>query len=212
MKDEEVTFESKVKITGEMPIPWQSRERMVNLFAIDDVLVEVTIKRKRKKRSLNQNAYYHGVVVQMLTEAFNDQGESFTTDDVHIILRGKFLRITKRNLATNEVFEYIQSTTKLKTHEFVLYVDKCIQLGAEWFGIAIPPPHKMTDMYSFPQFQGLSETRPMYLARIAEQVQDIFDVESLHLYYRQNDAWNIDSDVNAIFNARHKELQKMTML
>lgn len=95
--------------------------------------VEITIGRRRKRRSLAQNAYYHGVVVKMIAEAAGYA----TNEEAHDALRMHFLvKHADRQMPT------IRSTAELTTSEFEDYVSKCKQLGAEMFGLYIPDPHE----------------------------------------------------------------------
>jgi len=48
------------------------------------------IKKWNRNRSADQNEYYHGVVVKILSEH-----TGFETDEMHDILRGMFLNQTK---------------------------------------------------------------------------------------------------------------------
>jgi hypothetical protein len=93
--------------------------------------VEITIGRRRKRRSLAQNSYYWGVVVEAIAEA---AGYS-TAEEAHDALRLHFLEKHRDGQMPT-----IRSTAELTTVEFEDYVAKCRQLGAEMFGIYIPDP------------------------------------------------------------------------
>ena len=81
------------------------------------------------KRSLAQNAYYWGVVVDLISK---ETGQD--KDSAHDGLRQMFLKVHDEKLPT------IQSTTKLTTVEFVRYIDECVLFAAEFLQIIIPPP------------------------------------------------------------------------
>ncbi len=104
--------------------------------------VELTVKQWHKTRSNSQNAYYWGVVIEMITFAINDLGNEFDKDTIHEYLKGLFLKTTKEIIdnSTGLVTEiaYIKSTTKLTTIEFENYIEKCKQFAAERFDINIP--------------------------------------------------------------------------
>ena len=90
----------------------------------------------RKNRSVQQNAYYHGVIVAMIAE---DTGNDY--EDVHAFLRDKFL---PRKLVTiaNEEASVATSTTQLLTDEFEVFTEKCRAFAATELHISIPLPHE----------------------------------------------------------------------
>lgn len=94
-----------------------------------------------KKRSLQQNKYYFGCVLPMAKQGFNDIGydEIQTTEDVHEIFKSLFI---KRHFENKDglVMEYVGTTTKLSTFEFMEYIDKIAKFCAENLSIAIPAP------------------------------------------------------------------------
>jgi hypothetical protein len=100
------------------------------LGALDGKPVEVTIQRERKKRSLSQNSYYHGVVVKMLADA-----AGYEPDEMHDALRWEFLRVHGE-----ERLPSVRSTTELSTVEFEDYLSKCRMLGAQVYGVYVPGP------------------------------------------------------------------------
>ena len=93
--------------------------------------VEVVVRKERSERSNNQNKYYHGVVVKMLSDF-----TGYDRDEVHEILKHEFLK--KVNTGG---FEYVKSTAKLSTVEFEEYLDK-IKTWASMLGCVIPDPNE----------------------------------------------------------------------
>ena len=96
--------------------------------------VEVTVERRRKRRTQEQNAYYWGVVIRMIAEecgyrtAEEQQG-------VHNALREMFLpRKGKLQIAS--------STATLDTVQFTDYIEQVRQWAAEELGIYIPDPNE----------------------------------------------------------------------
>jgi len=53
--------------------------------------VEVVLRKEKSQRSLNQNSYYHGVVVKTLSDF-----TGYDPEEMHEVLKFKFLRIRKR--------------------------------------------------------------------------------------------------------------------
>lgn len=98
----------------------------------------------RKVRSLPQNAYYWGVVCDMVKEGLRDAGfqDISTTDDAHEVMKGLFLKREIISLETGEVLTGSKSTTTLTTLEFNTYIEKIQQWAAEYLGISIPSPNE----------------------------------------------------------------------
>ena len=100
----------------------------------------VRITRHRRTRSINQNAYYWAVVVASFHQFLSEQGDSYTAEDCHEMLKFKHLRETAVDHSTGEVLgEFVKSTATLNTMEFAEYVDRCIAWLGE-FGIRVPSP------------------------------------------------------------------------
>ena len=94
---------------------------------------ELTLRARPKKRSLNQNAYYHGVVVDMIARE-----AGYSSEEAHEALKAKFLRIHD-----DSALPTVRSTTSLTTLEFENYLDQCRQLAAEMFGLYVPLPNEV---------------------------------------------------------------------
>ncbi len=102
------------------------------LGALEGRRFEVTIRRERKKRSLNQNSYYWGIVVAMIAEA-----AGYEPEEAHEALKWELLRVhDDTRLPT------VRSTADLTTVEFEDYMARCRRLGAEVYGIYIPDPNE----------------------------------------------------------------------
>lgn len=101
-------------------------------------------KEKREKRSLGQNAYFHGVLCPIVLEGLRDAGwdEFEDIEDVKDYLKGLFARVSTVNKHTGEIITRIQKTSKMTTVEFMEFCDKIIKWGAEWLGIQIPYPNE----------------------------------------------------------------------
>lgn len=125
--------------SGQIILPGAKIRKEAQAFA--GKKIEVTIRKKRKHRSGAQNSFYWGVVVEMVRIGLNDLGEAFTAEEVHDILKCKFLKRQKIDETTGELlFEYLGSTAKLTTVEFMTYIEECSRFAAEFLGVAIPEP------------------------------------------------------------------------
>lgn len=105
-----------------------------------------------KKRTLPQNAYYHGVVVPMVKEGLQSVGysEVKTNADAHEILKHLFLKKGIVNHKTEEVITIAGSTADLKTVEFNAFLEDVWQWAAEYLNINIPAPNTQLVMFNEP--------------------------------------------------------------
>lgn len=100
------------------------------------------------KRTIHQNAYYHGVIVPLVMEGLQNVGysEIRTAEDAHETLKFLFLKKCIPNENTGEAIEFIGSTAKLTTTEFNLFIDQIIMWAAEFLGIQIPLPNEQMQL------------------------------------------------------------------
>lgn len=112
----------------------------IQSFEGKDVIIK--IEKARKKRSNPQNAYYHSVVIPLVQQGLKDTGNIMTRENVHDLLKLRFLKIQVNvNESTGEFIERIKSTTELSTSEMMDYIAEIQQFSAEYFGIVIPDPN-----------------------------------------------------------------------
>lgn len=106
-------------------------------------LHRVEIVRYRERRTDRQNRFYWPAIVQPFADFLREQGEQYTDEMAHELLKFKFLRQTIPDLATGEVIgERVRSTTELTVQEFAEYVDQCVAYLAETFGITVAMPDR----------------------------------------------------------------------
>lgn len=95
--------------------------------------VEMIVRKPSKARSSRQNAYYWGVVIEIIhTETGEDR------DAIHGILSKKFL--TRTGWQGNS---YVLSTARLSTTEFEQYLESCRQWAAIVLERYIPLPKEV---------------------------------------------------------------------
>lgn len=97
---------------------------------------EVIVKSKSKNRSNQQNRYYWACVSIVANEL------GYSREEMHSIIGFKFLKREKVDENSGEVFEYIESTTKLSTTDFVVFMDEFIKWSAEHLNIILPSPNE----------------------------------------------------------------------
>jgi hypothetical protein len=101
-----------------------------------------------KKRSNQQNRYYHGCCLPLVKEGLQNIGyrEVRTNEDAHEVLKYLFLKKLIPNEETGEVIEILGTTTKLSTTEFNEYIERIIQWASEYLNIQIPLPNEQLEM------------------------------------------------------------------
>jgi hypothetical protein len=102
-----------------------------------EVEIEVTIR--RSTRSHQQNRYYWGVVVHLISDH-----TGYTADEVHEFLKMKFipkrLAICNDNGEIRDEFVIGGSTRKMNTIQFGEFMEECRRFAAESLDCVIPDP------------------------------------------------------------------------
>lgn len=90
-------------------------------------------------RSIQQNKYYFGVVLEVLSE---DTG--YHVEELHEILKALFLSraMDIRTKKGNEKVTTVRSTADLTTVEFEEYIERIRQWASSELAIWIPEPHE----------------------------------------------------------------------
>jgi hypothetical protein len=93
--------------------------------------VEVTVRKRRSRRSEQQNGYYWSVVIPLMAEHCG-----YTRDEMHEAIKAKFLGQEDQSRGLLR----IGSTARLNTLEFADLVDRVILWAAHELGVIIPAP------------------------------------------------------------------------
>lgn len=106
----------------------------------------VKFERRGSKRSLPQNRYYHGIVVQSIMLGLREIGYSLSHDETHFFLKQKFnpVQIPGNGGA---VIEVPGTTTELNKIEFGEYIDRIAQWAAEYLSVVIPAANADLKMF-----------------------------------------------------------------
>lgn len=94
--------------------------------------VELTVKKFRKSRSVQQNRYYFGVVLKIISDH-----TGYETEDLHNHFKTHFLKKKVGKLTS------YYSTTKLDTLQFTDYLDKVIRFAEQRLDLNIPSPDEI---------------------------------------------------------------------
>jgi len=94
--------------------------------------VEISIKSLSKKRSVNQNDYYWGVVIPYLLEEI----KYLDKDSLHHYIKTEFLADYSTPIPT------VKSTTELSTVEMEEFLDRVRKWASSEYGLYIPLPNE----------------------------------------------------------------------
>lgn len=102
--------------------------------------VEITIQKLSSKRSLQQNRLWWLYVTILSKEL------GYNKEELHEVLKFKFLKRERVIEKTGEVFEYIESTTKLNKSDFADMVSDLIRWASQDLGIVLPLPGEQIEV------------------------------------------------------------------
>ena len=98
--------------------------------------VELVIKKYRKKRTIPQNSYYWGIVLDLISEA-----SGYTTEELHELFKRLYLK--KEIVIGGKVYEVSVSTKKLNTDQFEKYIEKIKRFAEIKLSLRIPNPNEV---------------------------------------------------------------------
>ena len=133
-----------------MPSPFiiadeEGRQKALNEIAhldLDDKKWEITVKRHRKRRSLNQNRMYWAWVTEV-ADAVSDY-TGYERDEIHEFFKQNFLPGRTIEIAGMEAEH--RTTTKLDTKEMSEYCDRIHRWASTELGHTLPlPPERAYD-------------------------------------------------------------------
>jgi hypothetical protein len=101
----------------------------------DGKQVQLSVTRKREKRSSNQNKYYWGVVLPLIA-----QTTGYTIDESHDAMKMQFLVKRTAKVPTT------RSTTDLSTAEMEEYLENIRRFAAVELSCYVPIPNEAQDM------------------------------------------------------------------
>lgn len=116
-------------------------DETINNLPIGDYVI--TITPNRKTRTNQQNAYLWGIVYPAVLFGLQDAGWEITDEEqVHEYCKQAFAAREVINKDTGEVLSLPNSTARMQTAEFNVYVDKIKAFALEYLNITIPEPNE----------------------------------------------------------------------
>lgn len=104
--------------------------------------IAITLDRKRKKRSLNQNQYYWGVVVPIIRAMLEEYGNELDDEETHSFLKEHVGKLTSSVVdSVGRRVAVVKSSAALTTAEFEAYLLRVTAWAAQE-GIIIPAPNE----------------------------------------------------------------------
>jgi hypothetical protein len=102
----------------------------------------ITIERKRKKRSLNQNAYYWSVVIPAIRKMLEEYGNEVDDEETHSFLKEHVGKLTGSVVdSVGRRVAVTKSSASLTTAEFESYLLRVTAWAAQE-GVIIPAPNE----------------------------------------------------------------------
>jgi hypothetical protein len=118
-----------------------------NLKLFAGTRIRLIVEKLYKKRSNEQNAYYHGVIVNCCIQGIKAEwGENKTHQEAHEMLKQYCNYKERVNNSTGEIIHETLSTKDLTTSEFMDFVANCKVWIYEWLHIDVPEPGEQSEL------------------------------------------------------------------
>jgi len=135
---------STTAIVQQQSLCFHSYGKLQNQLAVfEGKEVEVEIRQKKSRRSSPQNRYYWSAVIPALKHAMEAKGFVIKSkDQVHELMKFKFLKGEILNVATGELIETLGSTRNLSRSDFSDYIMQIKAWAATYLECDIPDPNE----------------------------------------------------------------------
>lgn len=150
-----LTYHASVE-TGAIQMHDSTRRKMAREVgqSFDGHDIEITIKKKKRKRSNPQNAYYWSVVIPLLIEGFVDLGnpglQSGNAEHQNMMHEEMKRLHLDNGLEIRDVdgvmIKLPSSTKNCSTLEFMEYIQAIQKWAAECLSIDIPDPNEQREL------------------------------------------------------------------
>lgn len=140
MKVEKIEYTGTVSEDGTLKIVHRSYFNNDLKTFFPNCTVDIIIKKRRVKRSLNQNAFLHVLLTifsKSLVELTGDK--SLTMQRIKNMVKLKFLKVDVVNTETGEVIgEEVLDTSSLTKEQMATFIEDIYRYAAETFHIVLP--------------------------------------------------------------------------
>ena len=137
-----IQYLGKVTEDGKLKI-WHKSRFYEDLKLLAGKQIEITIHKKRKKRSTSQLGYWHAVVVAMVHERFKELGNHYSKQQIHEYLKSNFLFEEIVNKKTGDITKMPLSLGEdgnVSTTQMMEAIEEIQQWAVEDLEIIIPNP------------------------------------------------------------------------
>ena len=107
----------------------------------------ISIRELKRNRSSNQNAFYWGAVIPVVSQMFYNAGTFVSDDTVHEYLKKRFIPAETMIDLDGKLFEVPASTSNKSTMEFENYLETVRAWAAE-YNTVVPYPHETQFNYT----------------------------------------------------------------
>jgi hypothetical protein len=108
------------------------------LASLDGKEVAVSVKKREYVRTTQENRYYWGVIVKMVSHEM-----AVTSDEAHDLMRWMFLKVGRE--VGGKRYEIAKSSADLSIGDFEDYCEKCRQWAANELQVSIPLPNQLDE-------------------------------------------------------------------
>lgn len=135
-----IIAQGRIEDTGKLHI-YNRKQFLEDIRTFLGKEVILTVEKKKRKRTLLQNAYLFGYMYRAVQEGLKDMtGEKYTIEQIHEMFKAMFLKNEIMNKETGETATIPGSTATLSTSEFMFYIEEITKWSAEWLHIIILQP------------------------------------------------------------------------
>lgn len=157
MSETVLNYQGRVDENDKLHIVHRKRfDADLKVFRNQDV--DLTIKKKRKRRSNPLNRYYFGVMVTMIVDGLKEMGakvklsehdmwmfeiiQFLNSDMAHDYLKNRFIDKVKVDEDTGELVKTEISTKDMTNIQFIEYYSPIYDWARDFLGIQIPLPNE----------------------------------------------------------------------
>jgi hypothetical protein len=109
---------------------------LVHLSGLEGKKVELVLRKRKSKRSINQNSAYWGIAIEILCEK-----TGYTKEQMHFALKEKFAS----TIDPVTGLRIVESTAAMNTVRFNKYYADIQQWAIEFLDCYIPDPNEIPD-------------------------------------------------------------------
>lgn len=103
--------------------------------------IVITISKAKSQRTVSQNALWWVYVTMIANEL------GYSKEEMHEVIKFKFMKCEKVNEKTGEVMQYLKSTTDLSKMDFADLINDLQRWAAESLGIVLPEPGQQIEIF-----------------------------------------------------------------